>query len=194
MEIGHLLETLIELSYFAHTDTWVLCEQSETFGVGIKITDILEVFIDCIHRFLFGSSNEKDCCISTFNSVFLSWWLVVWNRVSHFDITNRECGVKRFVNCFGSLFRVSITPRLFWGIGGFNWGCFDWFWSWFRGGGFDNFFNNVLWLGKVFIVGGILSILLTLLFSELSSLYINKLYIINSLSHSQVGWSGKRLG
>jgi len=193
MEIGHLLKTLIELSYFAHTDTGVHCEQSETFGAGIKIRDILEVFIDCIHRFLFRSGNKKDCCVSTFDSVFLGWWLVVWNRVSDFDITNSEGRVKRFVNCFGGLFSVSISPSLFAGIGSINWGSHDWFWSWFRGGGLHNFFNNVLWLSnnvlwlsEIFIISGILGILLTLLFSELSSLYINKLYIINSLSHSQV--------
>ena len=71
MEIGHLLKTLIELSYFAHTDTGVHCEQSETFGAGIKIRDILEVFIDCIHRSYSEAATKRT--VAYLPSIVSSW-------------------------------------------------------------------------------------------------------------------------
>ena len=180
MEIGHFLKTGIELSYFSHTDTGVLSEKSETFGVSMKGIEISEVFIDSIHWFLFGCSNEKNGSISTLDSIFLGWWLVVWNRVSYFDITYREWNVQWCVNFFWNLSSLS---NWLWGCGNnWLWSSFnDWLWS-----------GNGLWFSKVLIIG--LGKFLILIFSKLSSLNINKLYIVNFLSHSQVGWSSKGLG
>lgn len=195
MEISQFVKSSIELSYFSSSNSWVLSEQSETFGVSIKRFEIGEVFIDSIHWFLFRSSNEKNGSISTLDGVFFGWWLIVWNRVSLFDITNREWRVQWFSYCFGSLSFISFGPLSFIRAGG-GWSSLnDWFWSgnnwlWSR---YDNFFN-MLWFSKVFIIGSILGVFLILFFSELSSLNINKLYVVNSLSHSQVSWSGKHLG
>jgi hypothetical protein len=49
MEISYFLKTGIELSNFSHTDSRVLSEKSERFGVCVKRKDISEVFIDSEH-------------------------------------------------------------------------------------------------------------------------------------------------
>jgi len=160
MEISRFLKTGIELSYFAHTDTWVLSEKSESFGVCVKRIEITEVFIDSVHWFLFRSGNEKNMSISTLNSVFFCWWHVSFNRVSLFDISNGEWNFQRWINCNWS-----------WSS---YWSSLNWLWS-----SFNDWlcFGLDLWFSKVFIVG--LGKFLILIFSKLSSLNINKLYVVN---------------
>ena len=160
MEISHFLKTGIELSNFSHTDSRVLSELSESFGVCVKRIEISEVFIDSVHWFLFRSSDEKNGGVSTLDGIFLGWWFIVWDAVSLFDISNRERNIQRWIT-----FDWSYWSSLL------NWSSFNWFWS-----GFNNWFGMSFWFSEVLIVS-----LWKFLrfFCELSSLNINELYVIN---------------
>lgn len=197
MEIGHLLKTFSELFHFTHTNTCVLSEKSETFGANIKRIEIAEVFIDSVQWFLFRSSDEKNGSISTLDGVFLWRWLVVWGRVSYFDISNSEWGIQWLFYWFGSLGLTGCAPFRFTAF--WLWGSSDWLWSsddnWFWSSNdlFDGInISFMFWLSKVLII--LLGQFFILILSELSSLNINKLCVVNSLNHSQVSWSDESLG
>lgn len=141
----------------------------------------MEILINCIQWFLLRGGNKKDGSISTLNSVFLRRRFVVWNWICHLNITYTKWRIQWLVNSFLSLSFSSLRPVCFLSFL-LNGGTSNWFWSWLW---LSNFFYG-LWLGKVLVIGCSLCVFLILFLSELSSLNVNKLDIVNSLNHSNV--------
>ena len=135
MEISDTAESLVEEADLLNSNTSVLSEQLERFGVLIKALDVSNIFIDGVKSLLLRSTGEEDGGISALDGVFLGWWLVIGGRVDLLNITDRESCEEAGVNLFCCLGLRSCREI---GSG------FYWLWCWFRYDLLDNFFNDFL--------------------------------------------------
>jgi len=134
VEISDTTESLVEEADLLNSNTSVLSEQLERFGVLIKTLDVSNIFIDGVKSLLLRSTGEENGGISALDGVFLGWWLVIGGRVDLLNITDRESCEEAGVNLFCFLGLRSCRE-----IGS---GLY-WLWSWFRYDLLDNFFNNL---------------------------------------------------
>ena len=88
MEISDTTESLVEEADLLNSNTSVLSEQLERFGVLIKTLDVSNIFIDGVKSLLLRSTGEEDGGISALDGVFLGWWLVIGGRVDLLNITD----------------------------------------------------------------------------------------------------------
>lgn len=132
MEISDTTESLVEEADLLNSNTSVLSEQLERFGVLIKTLDVSNIFIDGVKSLLLRSTGEENGGISALDGIFLGWWLVIRGRVDLLNITDRESCEEAGVNlfcCLGLRSSREIGSGLYWR------------WSWFR---YEYFFNNLL--------------------------------------------------
>lgn len=94
LEISNRAQSLVEKSDFLSTDTSVLSELFESLRVLVQRLKVNNILINGEKGTFGGSRREEDGGISTLNSVFLGWWLIIRGGFDNLNITNAESSEK----------------------------------------------------------------------------------------------------
>lgn len=85
VEGTQVVKNLIQLNNFSSTNTSVLSEKMEGLTFIVNFLEVHDIFINIKESSLLRGRSEKYCSISTFNSVFLHWWLMIWGALYNID-------------------------------------------------------------------------------------------------------------
>jgi len=103
VEVTKALETLVEKLNLSSTNTSVLGEVLERFGVIVERIDVADILIDGVEGLTLGSRGEEHGGISALDGVLLTRRLVAWGALNLLNVTNRPRAVEVLRNLFGRL-------------------------------------------------------------------------------------------